>query len=102
MWTGESHTAQFRVGCMPGVTPGPVKCEALVIEGSRVKRLSFDIQVVGPGFVPRALGSGSNGEEKLDTRMEEEKGNMAEVPFEELVFVGELGRGVQARELLTE
>lgn len=81
---------------MPGIDPGRVKCEALVIEGSRVKRLSFDIEVAGPGFVFRALDDCSpDGEVDLDAVMREEEGNIAEVPFEELHFVGELGHGVQ-------
>ena len=98
VWTGESNAAEFRVACIPGTAPGRFGCEAEVIEGSRVKRLSFGIEVVGPGFLPRAIISGNNGEVELDTFMEEEAGNVAEVPWEELVFVGELGKGVQARE----
>lgn len=100
VWTGEANSAKFMVWCVPGTVPGRVKCEALVIEGSRVKRLSFVIEVAEPGFVGRALSSGPNGEVELDTVMEEIAGNMAEVPFEELEFRGHLGQGVQVRELL--
>lgn len=100
VWNGEPTGAEFRVGCLPGIDPGKVKCEALVIEGSRVKRLSFDIEVAAGGdFVPRALESGPNGEVELDTVLNDVESNMAEVPFEELEFVGELGQGVQVRGL---
>lgn len=97
MWEGEAIAAKFRVGCLVGIAPGQVKCEALVIEGRKVQRLSFDIEVAGPGYVPRELGSGPNGEVDLDARLKAEEGNVAEVPFEELEHVGELGQGVQVR-----
>lgn len=99
VWTGDDQQGQvveFRVACIEGVSPGRVPCEARVVEGKTVTRLSFAIEVVEPGVVPRALGGG--GESELDTVVEEVRGNMAEVPFEEMVFVGELGRGVQVRE----
>lgn len=98
VWTGEDTRAEFRVGCKGGIDPGVVKCEALVIEGSRVKQLCFGIEVVAYGsVVPRALDPGPNGEVELDTFMQELEGKLAEVPFDELAFVRELGRGVQAR-----
>jgi len=97
VWTGENHVVEFRVGCLAGVAPGYFKCEAMVIEGSRVKRLTFAIEVAESGFVPRAMDGGSNGEVELNIVMEEERGNVAEIPFDELVFVRELGSGVQVR-----
>ncbi len=98
MWTGQNHEVEFIVACKASATPGRFKCEAMVIEGRRVKRLTFAIEVAETGVVPRALDGGSrSGEVELDTVMEEERGNVAEVPYEELVFVKELGRGVQVR-----
>ena len=97
VWTGEDHTVEFRVGCMPGVEPGRYKCEAMVIEARDVKRLTFAIEVAAPGSAPTALGAGLNGEVELNTVVEEERGNVADVPYDELVFVRELGSGVQVR-----
>jgi len=99
VWTGEDHAVDFRVGCLPGAAPGRVSCEAMVIDGSRVKLLTFAIEVAEPGFAPRVLDGGSNGEVELDTVIEEERGNVAEIPYEELVFVRELGGGVQVSEI---
>eukprot|EP00752_Nemacystus_decipiens_P002883 g2682.t1 len=95
VWNGETTGAKFSIECLAGIDPGVVKCEAFVIEGKHVKHLSFDITVAGDGFVPGALDSGPNGEVELDTVMKDEEGKIAEVPFEELQFVGELGHGVQ-------
>lgn len=97
VWTGEDHAVEFTVGCLPGVAPGRFSCEAMVIDGSRVKLLTFAIEVAEPGVVPRTLDGGSNGEVELDTVIKEERGNVAEIPYEELVFVRELGGGVQVR-----
>lgn len=78
VWTGETKTGEFRVGCLPGIAPGRVQCGAVVIEGPRIKRLSFGIEVVGPEFVPRVLGGGRSGEVKLANIMEEGNANVAE------------------------
>lgn len=99
VWTGddqEGQVVEFRVACKEGVSPGRVQCEARVVEGKTVTRLSFAIEVVEPGVVSRALGGGD--ERELDTIIEEVRGNMADIPFEEMVFVSELGQGVQVRE----
>ncbi|CAM9979079.1 unnamed protein product [Ectocarpus fasciculatus] len=97
MWAGETTGARFRVACIPGAPPGRVQCGAKIIEGiegMRVTRLSFGIEVAEPGATPRALCD-INGE--LDTVMEEVKDNVAQVPFDELEFVKELGKGVQGK-----
>eukprot|EP00903_Cladosiphon_okamuranus_P017426 g16050.t1 len=95
VWEGEATAARFRVACLPGIDPGLVKCEAMVIEGGQVQRLSFDIEVAGPGYVPMELDSGLSGQVELDTRLKAEEGNVAEIPFDELHFVRELGEGCQ-------
>lgn len=97
VWTGTVHAVEFRVRCLPGVASGVFDCEAMVIEGGNVKRLTFTIEVAEPGCVPRALDAGREGVVELNTVVEEVKGNVAEVPYDELVFVRELGRGVQVR-----
>lgn len=102
MWAGETTGARFRVACIPGAPPGRVQCGAKIIEGiegMRVTRLSFGIEVAEPGATPRALCD-INGE--LDTVMEEVKDNVAQVPFDELEFVKELGQGVQVSRKLEE
>ncbi|CAN0093898.1 unnamed protein product [Pylaiella littoralis] len=98
VWTGDDKQGQevkFRVACKEGVALGRVQCEARVVEGKTVTLLSFGIEVVGPGVAPRVLDGGDDVE--LDTIVEEVRGNMAMVPFEELNFVCELGKGIQGQ-----
>jgi len=96
VWMGEGHDVCFRVGCLASAAPGRFQCEARVIEGRNVKLLTFDIEVAGTdSAVPRALDG--NGDVNLNAVVVEERGNVAEIPYEELVFVKELGGGVQVR-----
>lgn len=88
LWRGESSAAKFRVGCVPGIAPGRVKCEAVLVEGSRMKRLFFDIEVTGPEFMRRELGNGKGDEVELDTVMDKDNGMV-----EETTLADSLGPG---------
>ncbi|CAM9617653.1 unnamed protein product, partial [Hapterophycus canaliculatus] len=97
VWTGETKTADFRIFCNHELPPGLVHCEARVVEGASVTRLSFGIEVVGPDSLTRSLGSGPNGVQSLDYTLEEVKGNVSNIPFVELEFVKDLSGGVQGK-----
>lgn len=101
VWTGDAAHAEFKVGCKPGAlaaasSTGHVQCGADIIEGSRVMRLSFKIELARAGEGVRLVSDGSA--QELDTRMEEVRAGVARIAQEELTFEGTLGNGIQARQ----
>lgn len=100
VWTGSAAETEFKVGCRPGACAAlgagtAVKCGADIIEGSRVTRLSFKIEVVAAGDVARLVSDGNA--QELDTRMESVRANVARIAQEDIMFEGKLGEGVQVR-----
>lgn len=100
IWTGSAAETDFKVGCKPGALAaaggaGPVKCGADIIEGSRVTRLSFKMELVESGSEARLVGGGNT--QELNTTMEAVRANVARISREELKFEGKLGEGVQVK-----
>ena len=81
--------ADFKVGCKQDAKPGVVECNATVIEGDTISRLSFRIQVV------RAGSNTGTDREELETWMEEVRGEVAVISPDELEIKHLLGSGVQ-------
>lgn len=46
VWIGMGQEANFKVICLPGVSPGVVDCGVRLIQASSSTRLSFHMQVV--------------------------------------------------------
>lgn len=46
VWRGEPNAAEFIVECKADVEPGRMQCEARVVEGTNVTKLSFGVEVV--------------------------------------------------------
>lgn len=91
IWNGKQAEVSFLVGCQPGSQVGKHRCEAKVIQGSKVTKLVFHVEVA-------AAGMARNEARKLNTQIEGVKGDVAIIPWEELDVGDLIGEGVQVKE----
>lgn len=93
MWNGDVETAGFTVECLENAAVGVAQCVAHIIEGSRVMRLSFYIEVVETGD---AWAYADTKADLLNTKTEQVEADVAVIDPDELeVFDLVIGHGNQ-------